>query len=108
MHLPGVGTIVSPTPQAQGGEIRSITISTPGQLESALAALDGRIARNARTGGNAWKCITVWRWPADWPACAGMTDDDAEAAILAGALVRGGRECYGTLNYLRGSLLGED
>jgi len=56
-------------------------------LETGLLDLDGRVDRQKRPNGNAWKCFTVWRWRGD---PVNMVDDE-----------RGGRENHGTLFYLR-------
>ncbi|KAF7291936.1 hypothetical protein MIND_01219100 [Mycena indigotica] len=48
--LPGT---IEPT-----GSIRSMTISSPSQLENGLLDIDGRVERSKRPHGNAWKSLT--------------------------------------------------
>lgn len=73
---------------------QSMTITTPSQLENGLLDLEGTVGKVERPNGNAWKQINVWRWP------AGVSETDF-------SLPRGGRECHGTLFYLRGNLFYE-
>ncbi|KAJ6572120.1 Asx homology domain-containing protein [Mycena capillaripes] len=69
---------------------RSMTITSPTQLESGLLDVDGRVDRTKRPNGNAWKALTLWRW----------TGDSLEYTLADNGR-RGGREDHGTLFYLR-------
>ncbi|TEB35295.1 hypothetical protein FA13DRAFT_1728100 [Coprinellus micaceus] len=73
--------------------LRSMTISSPSMLESALLDMDGRLDKGHRPNGNAWKCFSVWRW-----RTAPGSGGDGEIANG-----RGGRDNHGTLFYLRGN-----
>ncbi|KZP29923.1 hypothetical protein FIBSPDRAFT_851091 [Athelia psychrophila] len=75
-----------PTPPTQ-----SMTITSLSQLENGLLDLEGRVGKADRPYENTWKHISLWRWP------QGAWEGDF-------ALLRGGRECHGTLFYLRGNL----
>ncbi|KAF7983115.1 hypothetical protein HWV62_24067 [Athelia sp. TMB] len=63
-----------PTPST-----RSMTISSPSQLETGVLDLEGHVSRADRPNGNAWKNFSVWRW-AD-----GVWDNEF-------SLLRGGRD----------------
>lgn len=67
-----------------------MTVSTPQMLETMVLDTDGRVGKNQRPNGNAWKSFTVSRWRDD-------------RTIIDSADPKGGRETYGTLFYLRGS-----
>ncbi|KAA1473305.1 hypothetical protein DENSPDRAFT_839763 [Dentipellis sp. KUC8613] len=73
--------------------LRTVTVSTAAQIESAVLDLDGRVARGMRPNGNAWKTLTVWRWREDGEGAGAGVGVDPE---------RGGRENHNTLFYLRG------
>lgn len=73
--------------------LRSMTITSPSMLESALLDMDGRLDKGHRPNGNAWKCFSVWRW-----RTAPGSSGDGEVANG-----RGGRDNHGTLFYLRGN-----
>ncbi|KAJ8095329.1 hypothetical protein AAF712_008679 [Marasmius tenuissimus] len=88
-HLP-LGLLL-PDPQPDpDGTTQSIEITSPTMLETAILDIDGRVGKDRRPNGNAWKYFTVWRWR-----------DGAEGTF--GGDERGGRESHGTLYYLRGS-----
>lgn len=59
-------------------------------LETIILDTDGRVKKNQRPNGNAWKSFTVSRWRE-----GSIPDDKADP--------KGGREVHGTLFYLRGS-----
>jgi hypothetical protein len=80
--LPGPCDPTAPT--------RTMTITSPTQLESGILDVDGQVDRTKRPNGNAWKSLTLWRW----------TGDSLEYS-LANNERRGGREDHGTLFYLR-------
>ncbi|KAF9005228.1 Asx homology domain-containing protein [Cyathus striatus] len=77
-------------PEDASESTRSMDATSPSMLENALLDLDGRVDRSKRPNGNAWKCFTVWRRREN-----AIVSDDQNG--------RAGRECYGTLFYLRGS-----
>ncbi|KAJ7512421.1 Asx homology domain-containing protein [Mycena galericulata] len=78
--------LLMPGPSDPSAPTRSMTITSPTQLESGLLDIDGRVERTKRPHGNAWKAMTLWRWPGDALGTEGG---------------RGGREAHGTLFYLR-------
>lgn len=84
----------SESPPCLPEDIRELTCTTLSQLETALLDIDTRVDRRQRPHGNAWKQITVWRY-------AHGRQQELDAQIV-GMLEKGGRECYGTLFYLRG------
>ncbi|KAF5348247.1 hypothetical protein D9756_010528 [Leucocoprinus leucothites] len=77
-------------PGSPGSEIVSVTISTPQMLETHILDTDGRVKKDQRPNGNAWKNFTVYRWR-EGSNVDGTTDQ------------RGGRDVHGTLFYLRGN-----
>ncbi|KAJ7201597.1 Asx homology domain-containing protein [Mycena pura] len=79
--------LLQPGPSEPSAPTRSMTITSPSQLENGLLDVDGRVERAKRSNGNAWKAITLWRWTGD------SLSDVCER--------RGGREDHGTLFYLR-------
>ncbi|KAL0580494.1 hypothetical protein V5O48_001564 [Marasmius crinis-equi] len=91
-HLPPTLLVPDPEPDPVG-TTQSIEITSPTMLETAILDIDGRVGKDRRPNGNAWKCFTVWRWR-----------DGAEGGY--GGDERGGRENHGTLFYLRGSIKG--
>ncbi|KAF7323623.1 ASXH domain-containing protein [Mycena kentingensis (nom. inval.)] len=68
---------------------RTMTISSPTQLEGALLDIDGRVERTKRPNANAWKTLTLWRWAGD------TVNENYDTGM------RGGRTEQGTLHYLR-------
>lgn len=97
-------------PEPEALALREMHVSSTTQIEDGLTDLDGRLPRSARSAGNAWKSVKLWRWPAgsedgaEWEDGSGAMDEETlEQATLAGLMERGGRECFGTLFYLRGS-----
>ncbi|GLB42765.1 putative asx homology domain containing protein [Lyophyllum shimeji] len=78
--------LLSPQPLEPSAPTQMATIISPSQLETALLDNDGRVEKARRPNGNAWKCMTVWRW-------RGEPMDLGEG--------RWGRENHGTLFYLR-------
>ncbi|KAF5378158.1 hypothetical protein D9615_007616 [Tricholomella constricta] len=86
-HLPA--QLLAPEPAEPSAPTQVACITSPTQLETALLDNDGRIERARRPNGNAWKCMTVWRWRGE---PMGDTGDG-----------RWGRENHGTLFYLRGT-----
>ncbi|KAJ7322996.1 hypothetical protein DFH08DRAFT_888476 [Mycena albidolilacea] len=81
--------LLMPGPCDPSEPTRTMTITSPTQLESGLLDVYG-VDRTKRPNGNAWKSFTVWRWPGD-----------ALETHLAENARRGGREDHGTLFYLR-------
>ncbi|KIY63885.1 hypothetical protein CYLTODRAFT_425718 [Cylindrobasidium torrendii FP15055 ss-10] len=67
--------------------IRRTNVTSPTNLETAILDVDTRVPRDKRPNGNAWKCLTVWRWSSNGTASASE---------------QFGRESYGTLFYVRG------
>ncbi|KAK7059737.1 Asx homology domain-containing protein [Favolaschia claudopus] len=80
--------LLIPGPSEPSAPTRSMTITSPSQLENGLLDVYG-IDRTTRPNGNAWKSLTLWRWPGD----------SLELNSLDGQ--RGGRQIHGTLFYLR-------
>ncbi|KAG6917207.1 hypothetical protein DXG01_003412 [Tephrocybe rancida] len=87
-HLPA--PLLSPNPSPPIGHTQETVITSPTQLETVLLDNDGRVERKKRPNGNAWKCMTVWRWRGTAP-WQNVGDG------------RWGRENHGTLFYLRGT-----
>ncbi|KAJ7793430.1 Asx homology domain-containing protein [Mycena olivaceomarginata] len=81
--------LLMPGPCDPSEPTRTMTITSPTQLESGLLDVYG-VDRTKRPNGNAWKSFTVWRWAGD-----------ALETHLAENVRRGGREDHGTLFYLR-------
>ncbi|KAJ7824508.1 hypothetical protein B0H14DRAFT_2823417 [Mycena olivaceomarginata] len=81
--------LLMPGPCDPSEPTRTMTITSPTQLESGLLDVYG-VDRTKRPNGNAWKSFTVWRW----------TGDALETHLAENAR-RGGREDHGTLFYLR-------
>lgn len=92
------GRDANPLPSTDPNAIRSMTITSPSMLESALLDIDGRLDRNQRPNGNAWKCFSVWRWRQ-------VPGSGSDEGVSNG---RGGRENHGTLFYLRGNYYHEE
>ncbi|KAF8063527.1 Asx homology domain-containing protein [Lyophyllum atratum] len=84
-HLPA--HLISPEPSEPSAPTLVANIIKPMQLETALLDEDNRVEKSQRPNGNAWKCITVWRWRGE------ATEDTGNG--------RWGRENHGTLFYLR-------
>ncbi|KAJ7253777.1 Asx homology domain-containing protein [Mycena haematopus] len=83
--------LLMPGPSDPSAPTRTMTITSPTQLESGLLDVYG-VDRTKRPNGNAWKTFTLWRW----------TGDSMEYNLLADNTTRrGGREDHGTLFYLR-------
>lgn len=112
--LPPALLVRNPDPDAvpapESLALREMHVSSATQIEHGLTDLDGRLPRSAHAAGNAWKSVNLWRWPAglddgaEWEGGGGPMDEETlEQATLAGLMERGGRECFGTLFYLRGS-----
>ncbi|KAF8987865.1 hypothetical protein BDZ89DRAFT_1152585 [Hymenopellis radicata] len=80
--------LLSRTPGDPDDSMSSIEFTGPSMLENAILDMDGRVEKNKRPNGNAWKTLTIWRW---------REDDAAESAEE-----RWGRESHGTLFYIRG------
>ncbi|KAJ7698554.1 Asx homology domain-containing protein [Mycena rosella] len=80
--------LLMPGPSEPDAPTRSMTITSPTQLESGLLDVDGRVERAKRPNGNAWKALTLWRWTGD-------------ALEYASDSQRSGRQDHGTLFYLR-------
>ncbi|EIN11273.1 hypothetical protein PUNSTDRAFT_124709 [Punctularia strigosozonata HHB-11173 SS5] len=78
------------------GSTCSVTVTNPSMLENAVLDSDGRVPKNMRPSGNAWKTFTLHRWRQDFEMEVGED--------MMWTLPRGGRESHGTLFYLRGSL----
>ncbi|KAJ7255397.1 Asx homology domain-containing protein [Mycena rebaudengoi] len=85
------GHLLLPSPSDPSAPTRSMTITSPSQLENGLLDVDGRVERARRPNGNAWKALTLWRWRGDGSEYMGAHGGR-----------RGGREDHGTLFYLRG------
>ncbi|KAJ7033465.1 Asx homology domain-containing protein [Mycena alexandri] len=84
--------LLMPGPSEPEAPTRTMTITSPTQLESGLLDVDGRVERTKRPNGNAWKSFTLWRW----------SGDSLETAFSDnGPGRRGGRQDHGTLFYLR-------
>ncbi|KAF8217700.1 Asx homology domain-containing protein [Mycena galopus ATCC 62051] len=83
--------LLMPGPSDPSAPTRTMTITSPTQLESGLLDIYG-VDRTKRPNGNAWKAFTLWRW----------TGDSAEYHMQ-----RGGREDHGTLFYLRACHYGD-
>ncbi|KAJ7154634.1 Asx homology domain-containing protein [Mycena filopes] len=84
--------LLMPGPCEPEAPTRSMTITSPTQLESGLLDVDGRVERTKRPNGNAWKSFTLWRW----------SGDSLEQAFSdSGPGRRAGRQDHGTLFYLR-------
>ncbi|TFK51408.1 hypothetical protein OE88DRAFT_1544631 [Heliocybe sulcata] len=71
---------------------KSMTVTSPNMLENGILDVDGRVEKSRRPNGNAWKCLSVWRW---------RHQPEGDLDMLA-FQERGGRENHGTLFYLRG------
>ncbi|KAF7348589.1 hypothetical protein MVEN_01376500 [Mycena venus] len=82
--------LLMPGPCDPTAPTRSMTITTPTQLESGLLDVYG-VDRAKRPNGNAWKSFTLWRW----------AGDSLEHNLLEDNGRRGGRQEHGTLFYLR-------
>ncbi|TDL17073.1 hypothetical protein BD410DRAFT_901636 [Rickenella mellea] len=82
--------------------VREMIITSPSQLENTLLDMDGTVERNRRPHSNAWKHTTLWRFAEGRDV--GL-QGDLQIAML---LEKGGRECYGTLFYLRGCFYHEN
>ncbi|KAF9032283.1 hypothetical protein BDZ89DRAFT_1234534 [Hymenopellis radicata] len=80
--------LLSRTPGDPDDSIWNATFTGPSMLENAILDMDGRVEKNKRPNGNAWKTLTVWRW----------REDDAVESVDE----RFGRESHGTLFYIRG------
>ncbi|KAG5653885.1 hypothetical protein H0H81_009707 [Sphagnurus paluster] len=93
VHLPQ--HLLSPYPGEASAPTQVASITSPTQLETALLDNDGRVERARRPNGNAWKCMTVWRWRGEPPDTPGDGDG------------RWGRESHATLFYLRGTYFHE-
>ncbi|KAG7093708.1 hypothetical protein E1B28_007362 [Marasmius oreades] len=87
-HLPLNLLLPDPEPDPTG-TTQSIEVTSPTMLETAILDLDGRVGKDRRPNGNAWKCFTVWRW---------------REGTEGGGDEKGGRENHGTLFYLRGCI----
>ncbi|KAJ6532778.1 Asx homology domain-containing protein [Mycena vulgaris] len=83
--------LLIPGPSEPDAPTRSMTITSPTQLESGLLDVDGRVERTRRPNGNAWKALTLWRWTGDALEYNSPSNDGH----------RGGRQDHGTLFYLR-------
>ncbi|KAF7338738.1 hypothetical protein MSAN_02196100 [Mycena sanguinolenta] len=79
--------LLMPGPCDPSAPTRTMTITSPTQLESGLLDVYG-VDRAKRPNGNAWKALTLWRWNGD-------------SMDLLTDMPRGGREDHGTLFYLR-------
>ncbi|KAH8827161.1 hypothetical protein DL96DRAFT_1235844 [Flagelloscypha sp. PMI_526] len=79
-------------PEEPDRATRAATISSPTSLETAILDTDARVSKERRPNGNAWKCLTVWRF----------TGNIEEMSDLGFQDERGGRVNHGTLFYLRG------
>lgn len=77
-------------------------MNTAHPLATALIDLDGRVPRDGRARFDAWRALTVWRWPSDG---SGGLDNDSLTEEVVALLERGGREVLGTMHYLRGAAL---
>ncbi|EJD00461.1 uncharacterized protein FOMMEDRAFT_127124 [Fomitiporia mediterranea MF3/22] len=96
--LPSALLIPNPNGPADLSSLREVHVSTPTQLVTALLDIDGRIPREHRPRINAWKMITNWQWSVEMES-QGISPEEAML------LDKGGRECLGTLFYLRGQAL---
>ena len=87
-----------PSDPADLTSIRDMTVNNATQLVMTLLDIDGRIPRDQRPRMDAWKLLNLWQWPADM-------DLEAMSPEEVISPERGGRECLGTLFYLRGQTI---
>ncbi|KAG6820307.1 hypothetical protein H0H93_002571 [Arthromyces matolae] len=87
--------LVSPQPSAPTGSTQEAAITSPTQLESVLLDNDGRVERGKRPNGNAWKCITVWRW-----RNAASRQDSGDGRLSLGLMVAPPFRCRISAEYI--------
>ncbi|KAF9266975.1 hypothetical protein L218DRAFT_1074809 [Marasmius fiardii PR-910] len=93
-HLP-LNLLLSDPEHDDNSTTQVVDAPSLSKLETAILDFDGRVARDKRPNGNAWRNFTVWRWR-----------DGAEGGF-GGSEDKGGRENHGTMFYLRGCFVSD-